>query len=183
MISHFIFAQASAESAGPIENLRQIGEQTGFSLPHLISQAIAFLIVAAGLTYFAYNPVRNILEERRKAIEQGIADADRSKKELADAQEARRKVLQKANEQAETIIAEAHKAATIRAEQRTREATAQAEDIIRKAHEAAALDRDKLMAELKREIGSLVIQTTSKVAGKVLNVLRLMRRCRAQPPT
>jgi F-type H+-transporting ATPase subunit b len=45
---------------------------------------------------------------------------------------------------------------------------AQAQEIIRKAHEASALDRDRLMAELKQHVGELVIQTTQKVAGKVL---------------
>ena len=49
-----------------------------------------------------------------------------------------------------------------------KEAIRQAEDIIKNAHEAAVLDKNRLMAELKQHIGELVVQTTEKVAGKVL---------------
>jgi F-type H+-transporting ATPase subunit b len=37
-----------------------------------------------------------------------------------------------------------------------------------KAREAAALEHERTMAELKRELGRLVVETTSKVTGKVL---------------
>lgn len=158
-----IFADAS-----PIDNLRDIGTQTGFSLQHVLSQAIAFLIVAWVLKKFAYGPVMIILEQRRKAIEESLANADRIKKELAEATADRAGIIKKANEQAQAIIAEAQAAANTVADRRAQEASAQAEEIIRKAHEASVLERDRLMTELKREVGALVIETTRKVAGKVL---------------
>jgi F-type H+-transporting ATPase subunit b len=37
-----------------------------------------------------------------------------------------------------------------------------------KAQEAMALERDRLMAEMKRELGCLVVDTTTRVTGKVL---------------
>ena len=112
--------------------------------------------------------MRTVLEERRKTIEDAMANADKMKKDLADAETTRLSIITKANEQANAIIASAEKSAVVRGEQRTKEATRQAEEIIKKAHEAAVLDRDRLLAELKLQIGSLVIQTTEKVAGKVL---------------
>ena len=45
---------------------------------------------------------------------------------------------------------------------------AAAELIITKAREAAAQERAALLAELKREVGRLVVQTTVTVTGKVL---------------
>ena len=45
----------------------------------------------------------------------------------------------------------------------------QAEEIIAKAREASEADRDAMMAELKAEIGRLVVETTAKVSGKVLS--------------
>jgi F-type H+-transporting ATPase subunit b len=152
----------------PITTLNDKLNETGFSLPHFISQLVAFLIVAGCLNFFAYKPVRTVLEQRRKTIEESMANADKIKQQLADAEASRLAIIQKANEQATAIIGEAEKAAVVRGEQRTQEATRQAEDIIKKAHEAAVLDRDRLMAELKSQIGALVVQTTEKVAGKVL---------------
>ena len=170
MIVLDILAQVAqaAPAWGPIQNLEDIGEKTGFSYQHLISQIIAFLIVAATLQKFAYKPVRDILEQRRRTIEEAMANAEQIKKNLADAEATRLSIIQKAGEKANSIIAEAEKSAAVVTEQRAKEATRQAEDIIKNAHEASVLDRNRLMEELKRHLGELVIQTTEKVAGKIL---------------
>ena len=54
------------------------------------------------------------------------------------------------------------------AEQKRQEAIAAAEQITVKAQEAIALERDRTMADLKRELGRLVVDTTTRVTGKVL---------------
>lgn len=149
-------------------NFENVGLQTGFTLKQFIAQCVAITVLFIVLNKFAWKPVRTILDERRNAIEQAMANAERIKKEVAETETARLGILHKANEQATAMIADAEKAAALRGEQRTQEAVRQAEDIIKKAHEAAVLDRDRLLAEIKREVGALVIQTTEKVAGKVL---------------
>ncbi len=53
-------------------------------------------------------------------------------------------------------------------EQETQKALAAAEQIMIKAREAAALDHERMLAELKREVGRLVVQTTTAVTGKIL---------------
>jgi F-type H+-transporting ATPase subunit b len=151
-----------------IQNFQDIGAKTGFTLPQFLAQCVAVTILFLFLQKFAWAPVRTMLEERRKIIADSMANADRIKKELADAEATRLGIIQKANEKATGIIAEAEKSAAIVTEQRAREATRQAEDIIKNAHEASLLDRNRLMAELKRHVGELVIQTTQKVTGKVL---------------
>lgn len=151
-----------------IDNFKEIGAQTGFTLPQFIAQCVAVTVLFLVLNKFAWKPVRTILEQRRATIEESMANAEQIKKELAQAEATRLAITQKANEQANFIIAEAERTASMVLERRTREATAQAEDILRKARESAVLERDRLMAELKREVGALVIQTTEKLAGKVL---------------
>jgi F-type H+-transporting ATPase subunit b len=154
--------------ANIIDNLESVGTQTGFTVQQFIAQCICVIILFVVLYIFAWKKVIVILEKRRIAIEESLANAEKIKSELADAEASRIKVIQKANEQANGIIAEAQKSGAILADRLAREATAQAQEIIRKAHEAAVLDRDKLFAELKAQVGQLVIQTTEKVAGKVL---------------
>ena len=149
-------------------NFEEIGAQTGFTLPQFIAQCIAVIVLFTVLQQFAWKPVRTILERRRKTIEESMANAEKIKKELADAETTRLGIIQKASEKANAIIAEAEKSAAIVAEQRAKEATRQAEDIIKNAHEASLLDRNRLMEELKRHLGELVIQTTEKVTGKIL---------------
>ena len=53
-------------------------------------------------------------------------------------------------------------------EQETQKAIAAAEQIIAKAREAGEAEQKRLMAELKKELSRLVVDTTAKVTGKVL---------------
>jgi F-type H+-transporting ATPase subunit b len=53
-------------------------------------------------------------------------------------------------------------------EQETQKAIAAAEQIVTKAREAAAQERAQMLAQLKREVGQLVVKTTATVTGKVL---------------
>jgi F-type H+-transporting ATPase subunit b len=154
--------------ASIVDNLKSVLTGAGFNPQQFFAQCIAFTVLSLVLWKFAWKPVRTILEQRRTTIEEAMANAEKMKQKLAEAEAARLAILQKANEQATGIIAEAEKTAAIRGEQLAREATRQAEDIVKKAHEASVLDRDRLLAELKQHVGSLVVQTTEKVTGKVL---------------
>src|SRR5471032_383985 len=116
-----------------IQNFQDIGAKTGFTLPQFLAQCVAVTILFLFLQKFAWAPVRAKLEERRKIIADSMANADKIKKELANAEASRLSITQKANEQATKVIAEAEKSAAVIAEQRAKEATRQAEDIIKNA--------------------------------------------------
>ena len=145
-------------------------KQFGWNLPHFIAQVISFSIVAFLLHRFAYKPILQVLEERRQRIADGLANADKIKAELAKTEAARQEILNQANIQANRLIEEARAAASRVSETETQKAIATAEQIIAKAREAAAQDHARMVAELKREIGQLVVQTTAKVTGKILTL-------------
>ncbi len=152
-----------------IQNFEDIGAKTGFNTSQFIAQCVAVIVLFTLLNVLAWKPVRRMLEERRQRIEESMANADKIQKQLADAEATRLSIIQKANERANAIIAEAEKSAAAVTEQRAREATRQAEEIIKNAHALAEIDRNRMMAELKAHLGELVIQTTEKVVGKTLN--------------
>jgi F-type H+-transporting ATPase subunit b len=158
--------------AGIGGDLAQMGADTatrfGVDIPHFISQVISFAIVAILLQRFAYKPILEVLEQRRQRIAEGLANAERIKQELAKTEAARQEVMNQANTQANRLIEEARAAAARVQEQETQKAIAAAEQIIAKAREAAAQDHARMLTELKREVGRLVVDTTSRVTGKVL---------------
>jgi F-type H+-transporting ATPase subunit b len=129
---------------------------------------ISFSIVCALLYWFAYTPVLKMLAERRQLIAQGLANSEKIKAELAKTEAQRQEVLAQANVQANQFIEEARVAAARLREQETQKASATAEQIIAKAREAAAQDHAHMLAELKQEVGRLVVQTTAAVTGKIL---------------
>ena len=158
--------------AGIGGDLAQMGQQTartfGVDWPNFIAQVISFSIVAILLHRFAYKPILQVLEQRRERIAEGLANADRIKTELARTEAARQEVLSQANVQANRLIEEARAAAARVQEQETQKAIAAAEQIIAKAREAAAQDHARMLADLKREVGHLVLDTTTRVTGKIL---------------
>src|SRR5215468_6063249 len=149
----------------------QIGEIArtfGVDWTHLVAQMVSFSIVCVVLERFAYKPVLRMLEERRRQIAQGQANAEQIKAELNSIEEQRRKVLENANAEASRLIEEGRAAAARVEKQETQKAIAAAERIMVKGQEAAEQDRLRILAELKSEFGRLVIKTTSLVTGKIL---------------
>ena len=53
-------------------------------------------------------------------------------------------------------------------DQETQKAILTAEQITARAREAAAQDHERMLGELKREVGRLVVQATTIVTGKIL---------------
>jgi F-type H+-transporting ATPase subunit b len=150
------------------ETAKGLAKTYGVDWPHFISSVISFLIVCAALYFLAYKRILALLEERRQRIAESLANADKIKAELARTETMQREVLDKANLQATKLIEEARAAAARVQESETQKAIAAAEQIIVKAREAAAQDHDRMLAELRREVGRLVVDTTGKVTGKVL---------------
>ncbi len=156
---------AQAEAGNPVE---QIARTFGVDKTHLVAQIISFTIVCVFLYFLAYKRVLAMLEERRQRIAEGLANADQIKAELARAEAQRLEIVTQANTQASRLIEEGRQAAARVQEQETQKAIAAAEQIIAKAREAAAQDHARMLTELKREVGRLVVQTTAAVTGKVL---------------
>jgi F-type H+-transporting ATPase subunit b len=156
---------AQSEGGGPVQ---VIARTFGVDWPHLIAQIISFSIVCALLYKFAYKRVLTMLDERKKQIAEGLANAEKIKAELARTEVQRQEVLTQANAHGEKLIEEAHAAAARVQEQETKKAIASAERVISKAHEAAEQDHARMLTNLKREVGRLVVQTTATVTGKIL---------------
>jgi F-type H+-transporting ATPase subunit b len=149
--------------------IAQIARTFGVDWQHLGAQIISFSIVCAVLYKFAYRRILAMLEERRQQIALGIANAEKIKAELDKTESQRLEVIAQAHTQGSKFIEEARAAAARVQQEETNKAVAAAEQIMKKAHEAAAQDHDRMLAELKREVGNLVVQATTTVTGKILS--------------
>jgi F-type H+-transporting ATPase subunit b len=136
----------------------QLARTFGVDWPHFLAQCVSFAIVCALLYRFAYRPVLAVLEERRRQI----------KAELARMEAQRQEVLAQAHAESARLIEEARAAAARLHEEETRKATAAAGQIVARAREDAAREHTRMLAELKGQVGRLVVQTTAAVTGKVL---------------
>jgi F-type H+-transporting ATPase subunit b len=160
----FVFLIAAQSDS----QIAQIARTFGVDWPHLGAQIISFSIVCAVLYKFAYRRILGMLEQRRQQIALGIANAEKIKAELDKTESQRLEVIAQAHTQGSKFIEEARAAAARVQQEETNKAVAAAEQIVKKAHEAAAQDHDRMLAELKRELGNLVVQATTTVTGKIL---------------
>ena len=151
-MNHMVFASIGSDLS---DMAKSTMKQFGVDWPHFIAQVISFCIVAALLYFFAYKRVLAMLEERRQRIADGLANAEKIKSELQRTEAARLEVMSNANTQANKLIEEARAAANRVREDETQKAI-------------AAAEHAKMLGDLKREVGRLVVQTTATVTGKVL---------------
>ena len=159
---------AAAATGGFSEMLHDTAETFGWNWKLFLAQVVSFCIVAFLLRRFAYKPIVAVLEERRRKIEEGQLNAEKIRKELAEAEKRYQEIIAKADADAQKMIDEARQSAAHLSERKQQEAITTAEQIVTKAKEAAALEHERQMQALKRELGHLVIETTAKVTGKVL---------------
>jgi F-type H+-transporting ATPase subunit b len=143
-------------------------DKLGLDWKILLMQTVSFSIVFLVLWKFAYGPIFAMLQARREKIAEALANAEKIKTDVARTETERQKILADAGDRANKLIDEGRQAAARVREEETQKAIAAAEQIVTKAREAAAQERAQMLAQLKREVGRLVVQTTTSVTGKIL---------------
>jgi len=146
----------------------EITSAFGVDLQKFISQVVLFLLVAFCLKKFAFGPIQKTLEDRREKIAQGLANAERTRSELANAQSKAQELLSQAGVQANKIIEEARTAAARVGEQERQKAVADAQNILAKAREAGDAELARLKGELRKEFGRLVVEAAARTTGDLL---------------
>lgn len=148
--------------------LEELPATFGLHLEAFIAHLIAFSILVFIIVKFGLKPVMNILDERRKRIEEGEAMHAQSQKELQEVQSAGEKILDEARETGRKEMEHARTTAAKLQEDLSAKATAEAQIVIANAHKQAALDTQREKDALKGEFARLVAQATAQVTGKVL---------------
>lgn len=115
------------------------------------AQIVNFLIILYLLKRFAYKPIFEMLDKRKKVIEEGVKNAENSNKALERALEEEKKILKKAQTQAETVLVDAKQ---------------QAGTIVLDATDQAKQQVEKLLADAKKEIEIQTKETEKKLASQ-----------------
>ncbi len=157
-----ILAKASEPAGGGI------AESLGLHWAKFLAQVLLFLIVYLILKKFAFGPIMAILEDRKNRIAEGEENLKKIAADMEAAEAKQAEIVGEANTRADKMIAEARESAEALAEKKRAEATNEAAGIVAKAREAGELEKNQMLSELKRDFGRLVVDTTSKVTGKVL---------------
>ena len=131
-------------------------------------------IVCFAITYFvlrryAFGPIQQTIDARRKRIEESIAEADRAREEAKILLEEHRQLIGQAKSESEEILAEARRVAD---SQRERVRVETEEDRQRRLEETRRqIDQatHQAIGEIRDEVGKLSVAAAEKITRKSLD--------------
>jgi F-type H+-transporting ATPase subunit b len=138
-------------------------KQFGIDWRLLISQAANFLIVLIILRVFVYKPVANILRERRRAVEEGIAKSEEADQRLRDSQEMAREKIKRAENAATALLREVDSKAKEREALLLESSRRKGEVLLQEAVRSIEAERAKARAELDKEARGLLRSAVVRV--------------------
>lgn len=121
----------------------------------LAAQIVNFLIILWLLKKFAYKPIFEVLEKRKKLIAEGVKNAESSSKTLEKALEEEKAILKKAQTEAQGILSDAQKQAT---------------DLLSDAESTAKVRVEKILEDAKREIERQTEETEKRLAAHTAQI-------------
>jgi F-type H+-transporting ATPase subunit b len=126
-------------------------------------QALSFAILIFFTMKFIWPPLMNAIEERQKRIAEGLAAADRSQRDLAQAEERVNEILREARTKANEIIAQAEARRTQIVDSAKNEAVAEADR--QKAAAFAEIDAaaHRAKEELRKQMSVLAVAGAEKL--------------------
>ena len=129
----------------------------------LVIQGIAFFAVAWLVMKFGWPYILGAIEERQQKIAEGLAAADRSQKDLAQAQDKANEALREARAKANEVIEQAHQRANQIVEAAKNDAIAEAarQKALAEAEIAAAANRAR--EDLRKQVSVLAVSGAEKL--------------------
>ncbi|MBI4092885.1 MAG: F0F1 ATP synthase subunit B [Candidatus Kerfeldbacteria bacterium] len=129
----------------------------------LLFQIINFLILLWVLKRYAYKPILNALESRRRKIAKSLEQAGRIEVESKQLQAEKEGVLKNARMQASAILEDARKGATEFLATSREQAKAEAAAMLVATRQEAERAKDEIVNSARADISDLVVSATAKV--------------------
>ncbi len=153
-------AAASAEAPG------------GLLTPHgglMFWTLLIFVILLVVLTKFAFKPITAAVEAREKSLQDAIDAAQRNREESEKMLAEQRAGIETARNEAQRFIAEGRAAGDKMRTDMMEETRAQQQELLERARKEIESEKEKAIADLRREAIELAIAGASKVIEKNLD--------------
>ena len=129
----------------------------------LVAQAVAFALLIWFTMKFVWPPLLRAIETRQKQIADGLAEAERGRSSLADAQKQTDQILKEARARAQEIVAAAERAASQRVEESKVQAKTEGERIVAAAHAQVQQEVQSAKQQLREQVAQLAVAGAEKI--------------------
>jgi F-type H+-transporting ATPase subunit b len=154
----------AAESSGGGGNFL-VTPNVGLMIWTLISFGLALFV----LQRLAFPRIGDALDRRRRAIEESIEAAERTRRDADLLLEEYRARLREAREQAEDIVTRARKAGERLQEETLAQAKESREDLMERTRRDIEAETRRALEEIRKEVANLTVTATEKLARKSLD--------------
>ncbi len=147
-------------------------EGLGINLGYLLVQIIAFIVMYVLLTRFLYDPLSNMLRNRRTRIEKALEDSAVAANARRDAESEAEKIKAEARTEAARIVEEARGRGEELAKSVQADAQKEADAIRTDARARAGEERDRQLADLRGQVVSIAVAMSQRLIGATLDEQR-----------
>jgi F-type H+-transporting ATPase subunit b len=141
----------------------------GINIWNFASQLVTFLILLFILGKWVFPAIMKTLDRRAAVIQEGIENAQKAQRELADAQKRVEALIEQARKDAQATIAKATQAAEHVRLEIEQEAQGRARDIISQADKRIQQEIAQARTQLRQEVADLALQAAEHVIGNSLD--------------
>jgi F-type H+-transporting ATPase subunit b len=132
----------------------------------ILGQAIAFVLFVLFCMKYVWPPLIAAIEKRQQEIADGLASAERAKKDLDLAQANVTDQLNTAKAEAQVIIEQANKRKSQILDEAKAEAEQERSRIVAQAKAEIEAERQRAREELRKQVGLLAIAGAEKIIGR-----------------
>jgi F-type H+-transporting ATPase subunit b len=130
---------------------------------------VVFGLLLFVLKKFAWPAILGAVEAREAALEQQLADAERSRAEAAKLLEEHKRLVADAKAQAHGIVVDARQLSEKERAVAIEKTKQEQEEMLARARREIAAERDRAIADLRREAVDLSLAAASKLVGQRLD--------------
>lgn len=129
----------------------------------MIAEAIVFITFILAAKRWVWPMLLVKIEARQKTIADGLAEAERGRSSLADAQKQTDKLLAEARARAQEIVAAAEKSASQRVEDSKSQAKTEGERLVAAAHAQIQQEVQSAKQQLREQVAQLAVAGAEKI--------------------
>lgn len=129
---------------------------------------IAFIVVFVILAKFGFPAIINMVEERKKYIDESLKSAREANEKLANVQTESEDILKEARTKQAKILRDANQLRDKIISEAKEKASSEGARIIEEAHQQIEADKEKARRESRGEVVDLSVKIASKVLAKDL---------------
>ena len=130
---------------------------------------VCFLITFVLLKKFAFGPIQNVIDERRKRIREALEEAERTRAEARELLEEHRQLRARSRSEAEEILAEARRVAESMATRVREETEADRQRRLDDTKRQIAAETERALEQIRNEVAELALVAAEKVTRKSLD--------------